>query len=70
MKRTIKEWLEHIADPIVRERALDEMAGNVGKEVDTFQEALDRAFVWAYTCEGHKYWCNVSDNIELLPFND
>lgn len=70
MKRTIREWLEHIADPIVRERALENI-NPVRSHAESINEAIMVGFKWEDTPEGDYYWCDIHlSDIELLPFND
>lgn len=63
--KTVKEWLETIADENVRNRAISLTEAHhaptlsVGIAVD-LHNALSMSFVWADTEEGHDFWRNIA----------
>ena len=62
--KTIKEWLETIADPIIRERALSQINKNRSHwpedgMVYSLDDALDAFNVWCETEEGDNYWYKI-----------
>lgn len=63
MKKTIKEWLEDLPEPY-RTQALnntDEDLLEITEE--TQSEALNTAFWWSETKEGHDYWSQLSETL-------
>lgn len=72
MELTARQWLERIADPDLRKKALDNLE-KFPKETDntkydSIDTALDWAFQWFKTPEGHSYWYDIfQSGITLLP---
>lgn len=56
--KTIREWLETLPDGY-RERALANTP-RPDREFDTFEEALDEAFIWHFSPEKYAFWRTVA----------
>lgn len=62
--KTIKEWLEELPEPY-RSQALK----NVHKHLltakdESLSEALNGAFTWKNTPQGHDYWMDLRDKLK------
>lgn len=65
--RTIRQWLETLPDGY-RERALANMVEGQGdSERDDLGGALDSAFYWEGSPEGHEFWSTIRKGGELPP---
>lgn len=64
--KTIEEWLNTIADDLIRERALLNFknSGNNGKR-KTLSTALNGAFTWDNVPEGSKYWLDIKHRADI-----
>lgn len=61
--KTKRQWLESLPSPY-KEEAIENMekygmSGTFDRVAPTASEAIDRAFVWADTPQGHSYWNKV-----------
>ena len=70
--KTIKEWLEELPDGY-RERALSYTNEDIldVSYIDSIVDALNAAFTWGNTREGHKFWLEVYEHYGhgcILPF--
>lgn len=63
MEKTIKEWLEELPEPYSTQALnnADELLLNC--TYGTQSEALEEAFVWFATEEGHDYWEQLYETI-------
>jgi hypothetical protein len=64
MNKTLKTWLESIADDSLREAALRNMHSydggvNSHKEAESLSEAIAIAFPWASTPEDVDFWSDI-----------
>ena len=60
------DWLKDIEDPVIRAQAVKNRIAYLkihpeekGRVRSDMRNALDAAFVWQNTPQGHKYWQNV-----------
>jgi len=68
MKLTVEQWLQRIADPVVRESALRQMNVDRLDEVESIDDAIEKFAIWGRTKEGYGYWDNLCCNPPaLLP---
>lgn len=58
MEKTIKEWFEYLPNDIKR-KALNNFDGNEDEILTSLSDAIDGAFNWASTSEGHDYWRSI-----------
>lgn len=60
--KTVKQWLETIADEEIREKALRNARHTltIDFECEDMETALN-SFTWEYTEEGYCYWSNIND---------
>lgn len=63
--KTIKDWLNTIADKEIRERALRNCTSYDFTPVDSLAEAIIGGFVWSSTPEGNDYWSNITTEANL-----
>lgn len=56
MKLTVEQWLNRIADPVIRESALRQMDTNNSKIVESIEDAITEFAYWNGTNEGRSYW--------------
>ena len=69
MKKTVREWLSLIADPIIRERAIANFEARPRFEdgCKNVNAAILMAFWWGDAAEGYDYWADISrSEIQLL----
>lgn len=60
LKKTVREYLAEIPDPVIREQALKNLYKEYGQEWSTdIPAALSRAFWWHRSPQGYKYWHNI-----------
>jgi len=64
-RRTIRQWLRAIEDPIIREQALanHKSAPKSATEATKLSRALVTAFDWADSPEGDTYWSSFKGKI-------
>jgi len=70
--KTIREWLESIENPHIREKALinlrdDEIKSNCShgqNKKESLHDAIKGAFRWSDTPERHDYWYDFSQSIK------
>lgn len=61
--KTIKDWLNTIADKEIREKALRNHTGPYGFLSNNLDTALAAAFVFSMTLEGFDYWNDIMEKI-------
>ena len=69
MKKTVREWLSLIADPIIREKATAnfEARPRFKYGCKNVNAAILMAFRWEETAEGYDYWERICHSeIQLL----
>ena len=69
MKKTVREWLSLIADPIIREKAIAnfEARPRFKYGCKNVNAAILFAFWWEETAEGYDYWERIYySEIQLL----
>ena len=69
MKKTVREWLSLIADPIIREKAIANFEARPRFDGDckSINAAISLAFCWGDTAEGYDYWERIYySEIQLL----
>jgi hypothetical protein len=60
--KSISEWLDQLPEPY-RTKALDNMEWD-DYSADDMVDALQGAFLWENTPEGHKYWLDLCEAID------
>jgi len=61
--RTVKQWLESIADEKVRRKAIGYTSRLSGdREKSSLYFSIVNAFFWDDTEEGHKYWQRIAND--------
>ena len=75
MQLTAREWIELIADPEIREKALANIDNPaitgiyLNEKLTSVNYAISYAFRWENSKEGHEYWDNLYNTPPaLLPF--
>ena len=72
--RTIKKWFNDVLPDSIAELAInntikqdfeDRESDTLRDKTNTFGEALDVAFVWENTEEGHEYWKRIRNEYGL-----
>ena len=69
MKKTVREWLSLIADPIIREKAIANFEARPRFDGDckSINAAILMAFWWGDAAEGYYYWRRIfHSEIQLL----
>ena len=70
MSKTIKEWFEQLP-PDVRENAIANTAKHVlHQPADSLFMAINNAFVWADTPQGHEYWQAIYNGAESVFYEN
>jgi len=71
--KTIREWLEQLPEPY-RGQAMANMdiqrPGDLGGEHPCIRNAIEAAFRWDDSKEGHEYWSDLRDKYKSAPWND
>jgi hypothetical protein len=65
--KTIREWLESIADDKIREAAIHNMGQAPISTENTLEVSLERAisgaFIWRKSTEGLDYWMDIHEQV-------
>jgi len=67
MKLTVEQWLQRIADPVVRESALKQMLRECKEDTaESISGAIQEFQNWDETKEGWDYWEHLRNNPPAL----